>query len=234
MIRRSFHESFGDWQRRANPAEVRVIADACRALRCFDPKAYGLQGHDSWNTEGTYMPPEKKNARNISEVPLGSLYAGPTTAGQKSFIKREATRTLLLDRARQIEESHKLGSSQGNLDISLTMPNEPPGAAMKGFQKAVPVMAHNRRSENKSAWTGDLHSKTQVDKYALNSIKLGETSWRECRHDSVYVGGDPFKGALESASKVRSFEAAATPLMLSQTRSMPTINFSASISRRAQ
>jgi len=217
MIRREYKPEFNEWAQNATDQQLRTLAESCRSLRSI---------RSSWTPVTTYgqlhgcvdsahrpaAPVEKRNARNISAVPLGSIYAEAEREHQ-SALSRQATHEKQLNVAKCNHEDVMRRTLEPKPAARMCLYTSPPEPTMHSCMQATP---NNWSSSSRVSWNPDVHSKTQVKRHQHAAIDPGMAQWLECRNDPVFNLRDTVKfgGGQPSAQKlVQSKHAKSTSLL---------------------
>lgn len=188
VVNRGYRPHLDRWRRDASEREVKVLADACRAIRYLGTS---VQGRDAtshhqqfqWYPEvKDWQPSDKKNSRNISNVPLGSLYA-QSAAEAKASLVRQAMHDHEVAVARKREEdivggapsqmSYPLQSFKENKALRQTDAHIKPGE-----DQGVPAPSAAWRSFARATWNPDVHAQRETEKHGNGQRigKLGEAA----------------------------------------------------------
>lgn len=187
VVKMGYRPHLDSWRQNSSEREVKVFADACRAIRYLGTSVQGRDAtshhqHFPWYPEvKDWQPSDKKNSRNISNVPLGSLYA-QSAAEAKAGLVRKAMHDHEVAVARKREEdilagaatkpggqmSYPLQSFKDNKSLRQT------DAAIKvGEDQGVPAPSAAWRSFARATWNPDVHAQRETEKHG-NSHRIGK------------------------------------------------------------
>lgn len=197
MISSGYRPQLDAWRRDAPEKEVKVLADACRAIRYLGTSVQGRDAtshhqHFPWYPEvKDWQPSDKKNSRNISNVPLGSLYA-QSAAEAKSALVRKAMHDHEISVARRREEDIVSGVAiqpGGQMNYPLQSYRE--NKALKqtdanirvGEDQGVAAPTREWSSLARSTWNGEIHTRREVDKHGI-TLRHGKPGEQARMHKS--------------------------------------------------
>mmetsp|Transcript_63431 Transcript_63431/g.151342 ORF Transcript_63431/g.151342 Transcript_63431/m.151342 type:complete len:268 (+) Transcript_63431:92-895(+) len=147
-------------------------------------RSLGLLGPVESTYIGTYkggglenfIPPVKNNSRNLSRVPLGSLY-GQSSRDFHAGIERERMKQDMLNTARRMEQEVLDGTALQpgrKLDltsnVSIASLGDPRAASVV---LGVSLPSSHWTTESRIAWNGDVHARTFADKYLIGPDPKG-------------------------------------------------------------
>lgn len=178
-----YRRSFDDWKAKAPESQVRVIAEACRSLRYFNSP--GLHSTTYLTDFPQYENMDEARCKlpqkdmTVSNVPIGDLNG----AGRGTNASAQA-------RAQKHEDdiSEARRREQGIFDGTLTAPDqrmrmtttlvsqmnvEPTKATHEMGAEAL-APSRDWKALGRASWTGEVHSKTQVEKHEHKQIKMGQ------------------------------------------------------------
>lgn len=175
IIRKGYRQAFDQWKDQATEGEVRVLAETCRSLRFFNaperaPTSYhetfcGFPGHTA------HLPPAKTNARNVSAVPLGSIYA---PSEKEALMERQEAHEQNLAAATKRQADWRGGTAISVAPGRLAVYGEPPTATLKKN-----LTSDNRvyKSSSRESWNNDVHSKMAIAKHGHSQVVTGAATW---------------------------------------------------------
>lgn len=189
VLRNDYKDEFSKWRKDAQEDQVRVLADTCRSLRWVAAQQAGVSSEylvqfPQHSEDAGEAPSPRKNARNLSRVPLGSIYASPETS---TFLNREFELTTKLSDtlARQTNLRQGRFQNQGEKIAMGVCIYRNPGPLVAGTDEPCSgcmdhgVSSNTWKSESRTAWQGDLHSKKQAQRHSNTRTARGFCA-REC------------------------------------------------------
>lgn len=198
VVRKRYQPDFDHWRETAPEGQVRVLADACRSLRYFSntgmpATSYNAVFANAGGHTGARIK-EKSNSRNVSAVPLGSIYSqSEEDAAVVEEMRKDQMQATMEAAQRQLDMNRTIASAnfkdKPRMDTRIFV-EPPPDTAHASFE-ANPVHPGNSRSAARISWHGDVHSKVQVMRHGHAAIKPGERAWAQCSADAIFNLRDP-------------------------------------------
>lgn len=184
MIRRSYRGEFDAWrQGQASESDLKVLAEACRAMRFVCARSKGrpsLYAEDFPKHVGhvRQQPSVHPLAQQASNVPLGGLGNGPSSLERELKEERDTLHNSHLSMAQSLQSSMSRGEpltvearDKAKLKVNLSQYCSPPGATLKpGENQGPPAGSNNWQSTSRATWTADIHSMTSRAKNGGHSI----------------------------------------------------------------
>jgi hypothetical protein len=177
LVRNEYKDCVRQWRERANEDQVRVLADTCRSLRWVSAQYAGSSTEHANKfiqhaDEAHNTPSARVNARNVSRVPLGSIYAHTDDA---CYLDRQNT---LIKKVNDLHQQ-QLSMTQGSFGITgktavgaCIYADASKEAGCAGCMDEG-MSSNNWKSESRAAWHGELHSKKQALKHSNKRFARG-------------------------------------------------------------
>jgi len=181
VIRRDYKPHLDGWKESAPESQVRVLADAVRALRYFNsgekpPTQYDMV-HTLFPGHRPEAPAEKTNSRNVSAVPLGAIY---TQSEEEAVIARKSQEKhqqhLLSATRRQDAWRKKSLTAEDQLKMQACTYSEVAASTIHKTLKGTP--GYTPKTSCQEAWHSKVHSPLEVARHDHSFIKPGETDWK--------------------------------------------------------
>lgn len=191
IIRNDMRETVHKWRDGAQEDQVRLLADTCRSLRSMQSGksseysgSFMLHGPEALNSSSV-----RSNSRNLSSVPIGSVYAkGDQSAFHQRQREQAAKLKDIMNRQELLRQGAAIKKKSGMCVYpGPTSPNEKI-TANKCFHE-VPASGssgiQNWRSEARWAWNPDLHTKEANQRHSNQQKSRGF-----CTRQSVFPNPD--------------------------------------------
>lgn len=180
LVKKGFQPHFERWRSQADEEKVKVFADACRSLRNFvkpslAPTCY-KEMFTKHSLDEVQVPEENTNKSAWSGcMPLGSIYnvsSKETEALEgRNKIHREVLRAAV-QREKDVLSGHAMNPAN-RMPMSLCTFPKPAEASAEQCFKGGMANSAEWRSEGKTAWNNEVHSKTNGVKFAVVTTKRG-------------------------------------------------------------
>lgn len=182
LVRSTYAQQLKEWTGGASDSQNRVLGDTLRTLRWVREQCAGqtttnrgeLSNH---GREALDSPRRKVNGRNISMVPLGSLYAPPQTE-TKAYDKGEATEKSNIDGVWENEKDVR----SGRLVVGGARSLLPHCRNHKNLDQGFPT--DSWKSESRASWLSEVHGSEQVQRFGSPRSARGF-----CERSCLYVQG---------------------------------------------
>jgi hypothetical protein len=180
VLRNDYAQHFAKWRKDAREDQVRVLADAVRALRYFNSGEKPPTQYDMVHTHFPDHRPEalveKKNSRNVSAIPLGSIYSQSEEEAHIARKSQEKHQEHLLSATRRQDAWRKKSlTAEDQLKMNVCTYSE---VADSTIHKTLKVTAGSTpKSSCQEAWHSKVHSPLEVARHGHSFIKPGETDW---------------------------------------------------------
>jgi len=198
VVRKRYQPDFDHWRESASENQVRVLADACRSLRYFNASGGPATSYNNTfanaNEYKLSRPKDKENARNVSAVPLGSIYASDEEVQHLTREGRKAQHMATMQAAqRQVDMNRTLAGAtlQEKPSMGTCIFTEPPPDTAHATFEFSTAHPGNSKSASRVSWHGEVHSKIQVKRHAHSAIKPGERAWQQCSAEAIFNLRDP-------------------------------------------
>eukprot|EP00746_Dinoflagellata_sp_MGD_P003088 gnl/MRDRNA2_/MRDRNA2_106016_c0_seq1.p1 gnl/MRDRNA2_/MRDRNA2_106016_c0~~gnl/MRDRNA2_/MRDRNA2_106016_c0_seq1.p1 ORF type:complete len:364 (+),score=61.45 gnl/MRDRNA2_/MRDRNA2_106016_c0_seq1:89-1180(+) len=198
IIRNEMRETVHKWRDGAQEDQVRLLADTCRSLRWISAQQSGKSSEYSGSfplhgPEAANYPPlsssARSNSRNLSSVPIGSVYAkGDRSAFQQRQKDQAAKLKDIMNRQELLRQGAAAKKKSGMCVYpGQSSPNEKT-TANKCFHEVSASGSsgiQNWRSEARWAWHPDLHTKEANQRHSNQQKSRGF-----CTRQSVFPNPD--------------------------------------------
>lgn len=220
IIQKAYQPDFDRWREQASDGQVRLFAETCRSLKFFNSSKLAASSYHAtykpFPGHVAKIPPDKDNARNASNVPLGGIYGTSDREAQNKAAKRMEHAQRL---ASAVERQGDWMRGTMRSDHTAASGSVLPVPATSSIHKTIrSVPDRNTRSFSRDSWKNDVHDHNEVARHQHRFVTPGEKDWNMCGltghtiSDSIYElrnpklfpeGGSPSRQKLIAAKMAR-------------------------------
>lgn len=198
VLRKEVRDSVHKWRSSAQEDQVRILADTCRSLRWVTTQHSGKSSEYgsrfmSPGSDVVNPPGARTNSRNLSSIPIGSIYA---TGDNSVFRQRQKDQAAKMQEIMNRQEQLRQGTLRNKSPkkargiCAYTGQGPPSAKADKCFQEVS--SSGNHKSEARWAWHADIHTHEANDKHANEQKARGF-----CTRQSVFQKRDVLSARAE-------------------------------------